>query len=129
MPLKDENFNLYIPNYNGFKALILMILHSHPVSMIPMNLPDFLFKLKRGLLPKYFIYSILAAGYNHLSDVSEKKIQNSDNHYAQAAVQLCNQDYPISDVYTLWSTLFIFVYFLRTGCLSEVSYFIWRSKL
>ncbi|OLY77606.1 hypothetical protein AYI68_g8360 [Smittium mucronatum] len=81
--------------------------------MIPIRLPELLYKLKNNLLPKYFVYSLLAAGGEILEPSSAPSSQRVDKIFAKAALKSIRFSSDSNNLYLLWASLLLSAYYWK----------------
>ncbi|OMJ21838.1 hypothetical protein AYI70_g3237 [Smittium culicis] len=55
-----------ILDYDSYVEIIFSCLKENPLVLIPIQVPEFLYKIKHELIPEYFLYSLVAFGYEYL---------------------------------------------------------------
>ncbi|OLY79158.1 hypothetical protein AYI68_g2044 [Smittium mucronatum] len=116
--------DLPVPSYRMLREVAINLIHKHPILMMPARLPIFLYKLKRYLFPKYFLYSFLAAGGEILTDDLNLKGVHPDKLYAKAAIHLIELEKNNSDPYLVWACVLLSGYHWKIFDRDEVEYLI-----
>ncbi|OMJ16762.1 hypothetical protein AYI69_g7697 [Smittium culicis] len=75
--------------------------------MIPIRIPEFLYKLKHNLFPDYFLYALLAAGCEILEPHIIDRKKRSDIKYANMAMDILEKICDIHDPYIIWACCLI----------------------
>ncbi|OMJ27101.1 hypothetical protein AYI69_g3479 [Smittium culicis] len=96
--------------------------------MIPARLPAFLNKLKNGLFPKYFIYSLLATGSEAICENLNIKGINIDKLYAKEAIKLIKMEKNNNDPNLIWAITLLSGYHWKYVDLSQMNYLLGNKK-
>ncbi|OMJ29339.1 hypothetical protein AYI69_g1164 [Smittium culicis] len=60
-----------ILDYDSCVDIVFSCLKENPLVLIPIQVPEFLYKIKNNLLPEYFLFSLIALGYDCLVPIND----------------------------------------------------------
>ncbi|OLY80051.1 hypothetical protein AYI68_g5863 [Smittium mucronatum] len=96
--------------------------------MMPARLPNFLYKLKYNLFPKYFLYSLIAATGESLTYNSKSKKLNIDKIFGKAAIKLIKVEKDRSNPYLLWACVILSAFHRKHFNTQEAEYLMHLQK-
>ncbi|OMJ26032.1 hypothetical protein AYI70_g494 [Smittium culicis] len=89
---------------------------------MPARLPLFLHNLKNNLFPKYFIYSLVAAGGEILEKGISYKQTYIDKAFAKAAINSFEAEKSKSDPHIIWATSLMIAFHWKLCNIREMEY-------
>ncbi|OMJ15464.1 hypothetical protein AYI69_g8185 [Smittium culicis] len=95
--------------------------------VLPIRLPQFLYNLKNDKFPKYFLYALLAASSEIISENLQLKSVHIDKVYADAAMKLLREEKNLHDPHVVWACVLMTAYHWKHPDIRSMEYLL--SKL